>query len=127
MAAFADQRYVGGESLAEISRRIVQLYASRAGKGPTEAKTYWAGDDALLVLLGGGFTRGEQTLRSRGLSAEVDDYRRAMQEALEADMTQAVEEVVGRRVVAFMSATHHDPDFNAELFVLESANGDLAA
>ena len=127
MAAYAHERQVGGELLAEISRRIVRLMAERAGKGPTEAKPFWAGDDALLVLLGGGFTRGEQTLRSRGLGAEVDDYRRAMQEALETDMRAAVEETVGRRVVAFMSATHNEPDLNAELFILESTNGDLAA
>jgi hypothetical protein len=33
---------------------------------------------------------------------------------------QVVEEALRRPVVAFMGATHHDPELSAELFILES-------
>ena len=33
--------------------------------------------------------------------------------------TKAVEEITGRRVIAFMSQIHFDPDMAAEIFVLE--------
>src|SRR5215203_4659760 len=55
-----------GELLASISRRIVQLLARHAGKGPTKCKTHWAGSDMLVVVLGGGYTEAEQTLYERG-------------------------------------------------------------
>jgi hypothetical protein len=34
--------------------------------GPTQAKSYWAGDDILLVVLGDGLTDVERTLSEKG-------------------------------------------------------------
>jgi hypothetical protein len=44
------------QPLAELSRGLVHLFRQRAGRGPTEARAFWAGDDAVRVLLGGGYT-----------------------------------------------------------------------
>ena len=44
--------------------------------------------------------------------------RRAYQEAMRADCTTAIEGLTGRQVVAFMSANHINPDYAAEVFVL---------
>jgi len=42
-------------------------------------------------------------------------------------MRSEVEDLTGRRVVAFMSASHQDPDLMVEIFVLESpGDGDGA-
>jgi uncharacterized protein YbcI len=109
----------GGELLASISRRIVQLLARHAGKGPTKCKTHWAGPDTLVVILGGGYTEAERTLYERGHADEVRAYRSAIQDALSDDMTREVEELTGRSVVAFMSTSHQDPDLNVEIFVLK--------
>jgi uncharacterized protein YbcI len=109
----------GGELLATISRRIVQVLARHAGKGPTKCKTHWAGPDMLVVVLGGGYTEAEQTLYERGRAEDVQAYRTAIQDALSDDMTEEVEHLTGRRVVAFMSASHQDPDLQVEMFVLE--------
>ena len=75
----------GGELLASISRRIVQLLATFAGKGTTRCKTHWAGPDMLVVVLGGGYTEAEQTLYDRGRTEDVRVYRAAIQEALSED------------------------------------------
>ena len=48
-------------SLAALSRGLVQLFRHRVGRGPTQAKSFWAGEDALLVLFGGGYTKAEQS------------------------------------------------------------------
>jgi len=109
----------GGELLASISRRIVQLLARHAGKGPTKCKTHWAGPDTLVVVLGGGYTEAERTLFERGRAEDVRAYRTAIQDALSEDMTAEVEELTARRVVAFMSTSHQDPDLLVEIFVLE--------
>lgn len=112
-------RLDGGELLAGISRRIVQLLARHAGKGPTRCKTHWAGPDMLVVVLGGGYTEAERTLYERGRADEVRAYRSAIQEVLREDMSGEVEELTGRGVVAFMSTSHQDPDLLVEIFVLE--------
>jgi len=114
----ATDDWARGEALAKISRQIVQLFSDAAGKGPTRCKTYFAGRDVVLVLLGGGYTRGEETLYRSGRSDEADAYRRALQGALSGRMQAVVEDVTGRRVEAFMSANHKDPDMAAEIFVL---------
>jgi uncharacterized protein YbcI len=116
-------RREGGELLASISRRIVQLLARHAGKGPTKCKTHWAGPDTLVVILGGGYTEAERTLYERGHADDVRAYRSAIQDALSHDMTNVVEELTGRTVVAFMSTSHQDPDLNVEIFVLEPLEG----
>jgi uncharacterized protein YbcI len=121
------ERPTGGELLAAVSRRIVRLFARHAGKGPTKCKTHWAGPDTLVVVLGGGYTEAEQTLFERGRGPDVIAYRAAIQDALEEKMRSEVEGLTGRSVVAFMSASHQDPDLMVEIFVLESlADGDGA-
>jgi uncharacterized protein YbcI len=109
----------GGELLASISRRTVQVLARHAGKGPTKCKTHWAGPDMLVVVLGGGYTEAEQTLYERGRAEDVRAYRTALQDALSEDMAGEVEALTGRTVVAFMSTSHQDPDLQVEIFVLE--------
>jgi uncharacterized protein YbcI len=123
----ATGRPEGGELLATISRRIVQLLARHAGKGPTKCKTHWAGPDMLVVVLGGGYTEAERTLYERGREDEVRSYRAAIQEVLGKDMSTAVEELTGRTVVGFMSASHQSPDLLVEIFVLEPVADHLGA
>jgi uncharacterized protein YbcI len=108
-----------GASLAAISRRIVGLLKESYGKGPAQARTYYSGD-LVVVLLNGGYTTAERTLIEDGRSRAVMDLRAEMQEAMNDRFRRVIEEELHREVVAFMSAAHHDPDYNAEVFVLAS-------
>jgi hypothetical protein len=45
--------------------------------------------------------------------------RRSFQQAMEEEFRQVVEEATGRKVIAYMSSIHVDPDLAVELFVLE--------
>jgi hypothetical protein len=56
---------------------VVQLLAQRAGRGPAEVRSEWAGDDAVLVLLGDGLTTAERTLWNYGRSQAARAYREA--------------------------------------------------
>jgi hypothetical protein len=40
---------------------------------------------------------------------------------MEDQFTSVVEEATGRKVIAYLSQVHHDPDLAVELFVLEPA------
>jgi Na+-translocating membrane potential-generating system (MpsC) len=112
----------GGPLLAELSRRLVQLMRRDAGRGPTQAKSYWAGPDVLVTMFGDGFLLSEKTLLSHGLDGVAMSYRGAIQQTLREAMRAEVEGVTGRRVVAAMGCAHHDPDLVAELFVFEPLN-----
>ena len=110
-------------SLAALSRGLVQLFRHRAGRGPTQAKSFWAGDDALLVLFGGGYTKAEKTLWDQGRPDTAVAYRHAVLDALQGDMREVVEEALGRAVIAVLASAHHDPDVMAAVFLLEPLGG----
>lgn len=107
------------EILATLAGGITALTKEHAGKGPTNCRAYWAGSDVVVVLMGGGFTAAEQTLYEGGRGGTVRDARLAYQDTMEQRMTELVQDLVGRRVIAFMSTSHQEPDLAAELFVLE--------
>jgi uncharacterized protein YbcI len=111
------------QELGVLSRRLVQLMRHRAGRGPTEAKSFLAGDDAVLVLFVGGFTKAERTLLDHGRTHMALAYRHAVQEALEREMCAEVEQVMGRAVVAAMGCAHQEPDVVAQVFLLEPLGG----
>ena len=48
------------------------------------------------------------------------DMRTSMQRTMRGALTEAVEGPSGRRVSAFMSANHADPDLACEVFMLEA-------
>ena len=63
-----------------------------------------------MTILRGGFSHAEQTLYKAGRADIVDEGRRAMQGVFEREMRAEVERLTGRRVIAFLSANHHEPD-----------------
>jgi uncharacterized protein YbcI len=118
-----DQKTQRHSPLANISRRLVGLHKEYYGKGPTKAKTYY-NDDLVVVLLRGGFTRVEETLRREGRAQAVIDQRGEFQEVMRERYGAVIEEEIGRKVIAFMSGSHQEPDLLAEVFVLEPGAGD---
>jgi uncharacterized protein YbcI len=107
-----------GEMLAQISTGLVQLHSRYYGKGPTKAKTHWV-NDTVVSILRGGFTTVERTLIETGENDSVYQMRRSFQQAMEPEFRKVVEEATGRKVIAYMSQIHTDPDLAIELFVLE--------
>jgi uncharacterized protein YbcI len=109
-----------GELLAEISRSLVQLHKECYGKGPTKARTY-ASDDLIVSVLEGGFTAGERTLRDHGREDAVVASREAFQDALRQRFIETIENLVGRKVVTFISGVDPNTETSSELFVLGPA------
>lgn len=111
------EREAIGPVVADISNDVVRLVREHFGKGPTQAKTVWH-DDVVVCLLRGGFTTAERTLYQAGRGDVVEEGRRAMQSVFEREMRAVIERHTGRRVEAFLSANHHEPDISVEMFVL---------
>ena len=76
-------------------------------------------DDTVVCILRGGFTTVERTLLDTGEVESVYQMRRSFQQAMESEFRQVVEDATGRKVIAYMSSIHIDPDLAVELFVLE--------
>jgi uncharacterized protein YbcI len=112
-----------GSQAAEISNRAVQLLHDYTGRGPTRAHTV-INRDSVLILLGDTLTKGERTLAADGQAQFVLDMRHRFQMAMREDLITVVEDIMERKVVAFMSDNHIDPDMAAEVFVLEPVSDD---
>jgi uncharacterized protein YbcI len=112
--------------LAQISTGLVQLHSRYYGKGPTKAKTHWV-NDTVVSILRGGFTTVERTLLETGEIESVYQMRRSFQAAMEEEFRRIVEEATGRKVIAYMSSIHVDPDLAVELFVLQPLPEDADA
>ena len=103
---------------ARISNGIGHLLAEYTGRGPTRARTTIDGT-LVVCLLEDALSKGERMLVSLGKQDAVLQIRHTFQDAMEADAIALVSEVTGRQVVAFMSTNHADPDYAAEIFVLD--------
>src|SRR3954451_6638810 len=105
---------------AEISTEAVGVLGEYTGRGPTKARTM-INDDVVTVLFADTLTKGERRLAENGHAARIIELRHDFQEVMREDLIASVESHVGRKVIAFMSQTHIDPDLAVEIFVLESA------
>jgi uncharacterized protein YbcI len=113
----------GKPSGAMISTAAVQILHEYTGRGPTKAKTLITEDMATIVLADT-LTQGERTLVESGHSDQVIELRHQYQEIMRDDLVALVERQLDRKVVAFMSQNHIDPDLAVEVFVLEPAESD---
>jgi uncharacterized protein YbcI len=106
---------------AGISREMVRLYKEQFGRGPTKAKTEFAGPDIVISTLEDSFTPAERRMAEMGEAQRLRDTRTFFQHATEAEFCAVVERLLKRKVRAFVSGIDTDKDVSAEVFYLESA------
>lgn len=105
--------------LAEISREMVRLYKSQFGRGPTKARSDFAGPDLIVCTLEDSLTPAEKRMAEMGDHQRLRDLRLYFQHATEEQFCQIIERIVGRKVRAFISGMDTGKDVAAELFYLE--------
>lgn len=105
--------------LVEISTEMVRIYKEQYGRGPTKARTNYAGPDTLVCVLENTFTPAERNLQAMGEHQRLRDIRLFFQYAETATFVAAIERISGRRVRAFISGVDSNADVACELFVLE--------
>jgi uncharacterized protein YbcI len=114
-----------GRQSAAVSNAITRLQREHYGRGPTTARTIFQ-RNFVVCFLEDVYTPVERTLIESGRADEVRRMRNLFQDAMETRFKAAVEEATGRKVIAFMSQVHIDPDMAAEVFVLEPEGADRA-
>jgi uncharacterized protein YbcI len=107
-----------GSARSAIANAIVRLHAEHFGRGPTRARAH-INEDFVLVVLEDVFTTAERTLVAAGRADQVRATRDAFAEVMRDRFCAAVEVGCGRRVRAYFSQTHVEPEMAVELFVLE--------
>jgi uncharacterized protein YbcI len=112
------QQQDGRTAAAIISTESVQLLHEFTGRGPTKARTT-IGDHLVTVLLADTLTKGERKLVDAGHGERVLALRHDFQTVMRNDLVGIIERNLDRKVSAFMSQNHIDPDYAVEVFVLE--------
>ena len=102
-----------------IGNAITRLHRERYGRGATTTRTVYQ-RDFVVVLLEDIYTPLERTLIDANDVHQVKATRQAFQMAMGPEFSEAITEITGRKVTAFMSQVHLDPDMAAEIFVLEA-------
>ena len=109
----------GGHLLAAISTSIVAILREHYGRGPMKAKTYALDDIIVVVMRGSGFTPLEQTIMDSGQPDRVIAMREDFQRVMAQRYRETIQELTGRKVLAFLSQAHVEPDITMEIFFVD--------
>jgi uncharacterized protein YbcI len=107
-----------------ITNEMVRLYKEQFGRGPTKARTSFAGPDTVVATLQDSLTRSERNLVALGEHTRLRDARMFFQYASEEQFREAVERLTGRKVWAFVSGIDTQRDVSSEIFYLEPLAAD---
>ncbi|MEA2198076.1 MAG: hypothetical protein QOJ25_2127 [Solirubrobacteraceae bacterium] len=109
----------GGQLLAAITTNIVKILREHYGRGPMKAKTYVLDDIIVVVMRGSGFTPLERTIMDSGEPERVIAMREDFQRVMAGRYKRIIEDLTGRKVVAFLSQAHVEPDITMEVFFID--------
>jgi uncharacterized protein YbcI len=113
-----DAALTGDALLAAVTETMVGFHQRYHNREPVTAKTLLLGDDLIACVLGGVYTDVEKTMIEIQRGTIVQETRNAFQNAMQDKFIGAVEDLSGRRVLAFISNHHVGPDIEVELFFL---------
>jgi len=101
---------------------MVRLYKDQFGRGPTRARTEFAGPNIVVSTLEDSFTPAERKMAEMGEDQRLRDTRTFFQHATRENFCAVVERLLERKVRAFVSGVDTAQDVAAEVFYLEIAD-----
>jgi uncharacterized protein YbcI len=114
----------GRPVLLAVSNEMVRIYKAYFGRGPTKARTDFAGPDVLVCTLQDSFTPAERNMAKLGEHLRLGELRTFFQCAAATEFREEVERITGRKVWAFVSGTDTERDVSTEVFYLEPPDGE---
>jgi uncharacterized protein YbcI len=108
-----------GLELQELTNAMVRLYKELFGRGPTKARTNYAGPDTLISTIENSLTPAERNMVALDEHHRVREIRMFFQHASDAEFIGTVEQITGRKVRAFVSGIDTAQDVSSEVFYLE--------
>jgi uncharacterized protein YbcI len=107
-----------GQLNQAIANAVVRGHRLYVGRGPTRAHAFYH-HNVVVVVMENALTQGERSLVESGRDDAVREMRHEFQEMMRRHLIHAVEELTTCTVSAALSATHIDPDVQAEVFLLD--------
>jgi uncharacterized protein YbcI len=108
-----------GSLLLAVSNEMVRLFKEQFGRGPTKARTSWAGPDVLTVVLEDTLTPAERNMVRMGEHERLREMRMFFQYSSVREFCEPIERLTGRKVRAFISGTDSEVEgLSVETFVL---------
>jgi uncharacterized protein YbcI len=111
-----------GNRLQAVSNAMVRLHKEQFGRGPTNARSHFAGPDTLVCTLEDSLLPAERTMVDMGEHQRVRESRMFLQVATQEQFVSVVEDITGRKVRAFASAIDPAPAVVFEVFSFEADN-----
>src|SRR5215212_12229916 len=112
-----------GNAMAAVSSAIVKLHQEQFGRGPTHARSHWAGRDAVVCVLENALLPAERAMVEMGEDQRVRESRTFLQAATARLFVEVVEDIVGRKVRGFASATDPGANIVFEVFTFDAEAG----
>lgn len=104
--------------LMQVSNTMVQPFKEQFGRGPTAARSHWAGSDVLVCILDETLTPSERNLVKMGEHQRLRDLRLLFHYSSIKAFGAPVEHITGRTLRAFHSSTDTEVDGQSvEVFV----------
>jgi uncharacterized protein YbcI len=111
--------------LLEVSNAIVGLYKELFGRGPTKARTFWCGPDAITCVLENTLAPAERSLVEMGEHQRLRETRMFFQFATVREFCEPIERLTGRKVRSFHSSTDTEVEgLSIEMFILHPKDYD---
>jgi uncharacterized protein YbcI len=98
---------------------MVALHKEQFGRGPTRARSHFAGPDTLVCIMDDALLPAERAMVEMGEAQRVRESRMWFQVATSQRFIETVEELVARPVYSFASATDPERGVVMEVFVFE--------
>ncbi len=108
----------GGELNAALTREMVRIHTANLGRGPDKSFSFYNGN-VVMTILQDVLTKAEQSLAINDHGEAVLAMRQLFQRTMAEEMKASVERLTARKVVAFMSDNHLEPDMAVEVFILD--------
>ena len=115
----SDSRHEQVAPLSVVSNALVALHKEQFGRGPTAARSNFAGPDTLICVLQDALLPAERAMVEMGEAQRVRESRLWFQVATRDRFIDTVERITGRTVHSFVSATDPERDVVLEVFIFE--------
>jgi uncharacterized protein YbcI len=112
------RRPVGGRINQDIANAVVRTRKRAFGHGPVAAYSFFR-HNVIVVVMEDPLNEAERAVCAAGGEDEVRHMRMRLEETLRATLVEAVKELTGCNVEAFMTAHHVAPDVTMDIFVLD--------
>ena len=111
----------GSSIAADVSNALVALHKHQFGRGPTTARTDFAGPDVLVTVLYDALLPAEKALVEMGEVMRVLEARVFFQEATRDQFITVIEQIVHRKIHSFHSTCDPRTGIVIEVAVFESS------